>query len=1598
MRRERTDNQSNKVLSRAVYSGLSALTRLAKSRATKSTEKYAESIGRIWAEAREKYSEQKATKPHDFSAIRGAEPNMRRLYLKMLWESTRPYGNNESKRVYSWREGTVGPLNALLNYSGAQLRNLVLTRYPFPDPDYYQVREYADGHRVVLNRTTALSHTEDNVVKQYWKAGYRGNSRHPRVLLAHPTLPGLDFADMIRAHLVEMCRQCFIHNVPRSGSYRYIRLLMHRLRPFLDWVYTNGETGRKDFYPEADRELRRLVLEIRAIYGRRIGRSRRLTKQLEEEIPSEGVEFLRSKATRLLGSASDKATRNACRTVLDHIDLGNVSSEDIERFLNHVVACAQREGNDWHMVLLSDTARPFSLRSVVFGGDSMLHEPSDFLIASEVPVVSDLGRGKADVVVFVRREVGKHVVWTPIMLFEIKTRTAFDFNLYGFRPRTKKPDTYVPVLHAWTTKPKGWKEVIRQIPPKTSLGQVSAYEEGILSEYRKLVPNDLSAPLALWKGVVLVDTSQNYLKTTTAFRVILDDIIQGLITQRYDSTDWRSFYLEAHDDGNDDVPCVVVTLAPVKAPLYTLRTKKSLDRLPEKNPFENRVADDRILTLYVSVSSPTSSGPAAAWVSKLWHLLNHLDECFQSSPRKPRVLWLDLLGDFPTEELIGTRFGLKNLSKKGEITTSQLTELNTVLDTIRFVDLSKDINLCLLGGTEESLQGLASKITQSIGSNSGELIVILDGWNELTNLLTPNRKQLGQVLEHAILEWLPKRNVNIIWVDRGAPYPMVSGTYQRQCLSPLPYDSPRNFLLDEILWNLPTTPRVFGWRTPWREDIRAIVQDTPTSVPPWTTRIWVPHLRDWAKKIRGVTDRQPTVTEMEAVYDSVDTMYGRQVTLSNIRTDTSSLHQDSVALDLIPSLLRERVSGSTVEEPVSDESSPWKIVIIQADSQSSPIGLRERLHLNPLVAPPVPNRSGGRRMPLYVEADRINRGWLHKSLVTDQNEIIGRRYSRRPPLVERTEENAVDSGMTRRREVRRVLSAAQFLKRELPIHDNMQLLFDKIIDCCTRGLEAGEDFGYDFLDTLTAIEEILESDKESRSLWELLTPTRQELVDHLGSANQDMIQRISLTNPKVLFLYGNNLFLAVLAASEKVLMTDRSSLSIEAWESVAEWQLYQMGFQRNTSTAYTLQPKYDFQALYWNVVWRIKTLSSISAPETLLESSQFGQIVWTEDDGRFDLWLIIPDELTGQMVAGLVPDLSMPRLKWGFYRTVINPEQLFESAQRASTSSECMTVALTAVNNQKILWGQGGEEGDEWYPLGVLQFGSPPKGRIVPIRWLKISKVPERIMTDIAGNVPSKPPENIDSSSTEILTDISTRPIYTERVRCIVNIDIVQRVYRVEFKSHNTGRIIDSVDTHDTHELKSILRHPLATGLPLETDDGSLLVWDPLTDVDYSEVEISEGASIHLGFLKPFVRRAKFYAQEYVVPQTCDNLLRTTVGKEVNLVIRADESFLERGVFRCFRIEFRGPALGPRLRRLENMWLSIYDAALLAECEQIVDPDMGARYPTSLSIEGMNKLRISDRLSKYPRLFSLLREASPAEEEREVWWDELPDSDYEEPD
>ena len=1556
MYRKWKKNHPNDIIATAIYMGLVALVRLSSKRSSEKTRKHYISIKNMW----QKWREQIERTIIDFHPV---EPNMRNQFLGIVWTSTRRYGNREFKRVYNWLEGTVGPLNALLNYAGARLRDLAMTRYPFPEPESFQIRKYADGSKKILSKKEADLLGPDDAVKTYWRGGYRRRGKSPLILLAHPTLPELDFVDMIRAHMVELCRQCFIHNVPRTDAHKYINLLIHRLQPFLDWVYTDGEQGRPYFNRHSDHELRNIVLEIRALHGKRTGREKSVTKGLDDTDTSIlTIESFRSKVEELRNSAKDKKAVDVYSQILNYIDEGDIEQRDIEKGIEQVLALSSREGSEWHRILLSDLHHPKSLKQVVFAGDTMLEELSSILIIGELPV--SRRKGQVDLVIFIRREVSGRIIWTPVLILEVKTKMSFDYNLYGLRSKNKSVEDYAPTLYVWkhAKSDDEWKEIFSSKPHPRTLKQLNAYELEILSEYQQVASFDPTPPESLWKGVIVLDTDQNPLEVFDAFNDLLDDLVMRITSGLLDFSKTTAYSLKTKSSMK--TPRVATILTPGEGPVGLLNEMCVPESLPVDDPFSERIIDDRLLTLYVPVSSPTSSGNSASWISRNWHLLNHIQEC-TSSTKDTEIHWIDLMGDYPSEQLMKKRFGLDQYLKGGWINKKQHTTLDTLLNRIRFIDLRANIDQ-VLAGNGLGFQNLIDNLTLSLQEKSAsEKIIIIDGWSEFKEIVPSSRQYLIHTLEKRLLSSLPTSNVNIIWIDSGVQHTRMNMHYQRKCISPLPYDSPRKMHVDEILYNLPTSSRSFGRFLPKRDDERYIVQDVPASVPPWRTKIQVPQLIDYSKKFRGGQRRKPILTEEEVYEKSFKPMYGRGVKLSNIYSDTSHYSKRQVselegyALSLAPSTHRPREAPTEDQEQESKPDSSLNQLVIPTLVTEKSSTLSSRLTYSPEAPIPRPNRSQRE----YVSSEDITRRWYYERVPSQDFSEDNEEYKvMRPPTIRITTSNNIDSKRTRGMEVRRLLYTVQFLNREKAISKNLRTCCKKITTICTEVLST-EHNEQDLLYALERVRNTILEDTKRVRMWETVRPIRQGLFELLNSENRVVLGEVLKKSPEVLLLYGNNLFLTIVAVLDCGYKEILHAHVVPLWQSVVEWELYQLGFKAEQGS---VNSKYDIHSIYSNLMNRVKTFPKLNLPEQVLSKQQTGQIIWVEDEGGCSAWIIFQSEKG--MVAGLVDTLQSQWLRPSWHRCVSDSQTRKDKAEQALYSHSRNTIVVTEVRNNKILWMlTEGEDGPVWLPY-VFEHGTPQKeGQSIP--WIRLMETFE--VLSLYGEVLVLPLLPIDTEKhvNDFLKEITSLEYTVTQVTCEVDINTKNGVYELKFKDTSINTSLGTLQFKDTAELVKTLRHPIRKGTPLRMKNRSLVTWDHRTDVNYLDVDVKIGTEtdiIHLSLLKPLVHRSRFYPDEFKVPKTCGELLSTEAGSPLILRIQSEDS-----TFKRLRVEFDELPTTSSLHALENVTLNIFDLALLAECEELIDTSTNKRHQVQIDAKELFDLRFSG-LSDYPRLQSAI--------------------------
>ena len=210
-----------RVISRAVKAGLSATIELQRNISNKTTMKHYMSSQDIWSIRQQVYQLTKTRGASDYSHILKAEPQIRDNMHKMFFENGAKFGFTEVSRQKK-SDDTVGPINQRLNANGAALREFSQTMFPMPDPVDFGTRTKHDG-------TSS---------KKFRVAGYEGSSFGPRVTLAHPDLPSMDFGDAVRSHNEYLATFCAIHEVSVRETTRYSNLFLLLVCPYLEYIYS----------------------------------------------------------------------------------------------------------------------------------------------------------------------------------------------------------------------------------------------------------------------------------------------------------------------------------------------------------------------------------------------------------------------------------------------------------------------------------------------------------------------------------------------------------------------------------------------------------------------------------------------------------------------------------------------------------------------------------------------------------------------------------------------------------------------------------------------------------------------------------------------------------------------------------------------------------------------------------------------------------------------------------------------------------------------------------------------------------------------------------------------------------------------------------------------------------------------------------------------------------------------------------------------------------------------------------------------------------------------------------------------------------------
>ncbi len=411
-------------------------------------------------------------------------------------------------------------------------------------------------------------------------------------------------------------------------------------------------------------------------------------------------------------------------------------------------------------------------------------------------------------------------------------------------------------------------------------------------------------------------------------------------------------------------------------------------------------------------------------------------------------------------------------------------------------------------------------------------------------------------------------------------------------------------------------------------------------------------------------------------------------------------------------------------------------------------------------------------------------------------------------------------------------------------------------------------------------------------------------------------------------------------------------------------------------TAPLLCSRYGFQAVYFNLVWKVKQLSRMPRPTHTQFLERPGQLIQKESGEMSESWIVISDRRTKVPVAGFFNGPAEGGLRTGWYSCEIDPEILASHARDVLENNEWtkMLIVAVEVQNQDVLFMQIEDEGElQWFPVGILEYGLPPKGRRYPLRWMRVAPITPGLLVELQGFKPKSSASNI-AGMTSVLRRISGWKGNIKDVQCLLTLNVKEGVYRVDLLE--SGKAIARRETSDTREVISFLRTPFRTGEYIRTKDGSYLKWDHTTDVEYDDVKIEapDGKKewIDLSFLKPHIHRSSFLDGSFPLPDSSYTILQTRMAGDTVLTVQVDERLRNAGVSKHLRVILADVQDDSMLKSIESEAMSIYDVALLAECKQLIDTDSNLRYDVELDVESLLSLRISQDLSEYGRLHNAI--------------------------
>ncbi len=1350
----------------------------------------------VWEDTVRKRAElSKEKDPDRFVPVCDVEKYLRKNFLSVVFNTTALYGNTESKRVYSWKEGSIGPLNILLNIAGAHLRFLAMTRYPFPLPRTKRVRR--------TNKEGTHYFQNDYV--------YCGTINRPSVIITHPMLPSLDFVDVIRGHLVELCRQCFIHSVPISIASRYINLLTFRLKPLIDKFYLAGFDKKKrtlEFTKKSLSILESVLKSVKGQHGITSGYPLRMTEVLDETGP------LSFGLSELIEKIDDSGIRTI---ITKRQDKHLVDEDDVTQFTSKINTARSRLGTRIHKRLAWGITQPFSAKSVMLGGDYLAKDKTGYILAAEMPV--NAGRGKVDYTLLIRKipesmealSDSTSGIWPPRLVLDLKTKSAFN---WGVSAKTHNSDKSFVVDFPFKRRPltdSEWDFLIKNSPTPKEQKQVESYAEVLLQEYKTIAKDDLSPPSTILKGIILVDGHER----SSRLRRILPKFIKTVYKQVYqDLVEMRS----KKPEGELKYPRTLfeptfrwalnIRIAIVLSP-FTLPKDASLQEIlpspipphavSELNPFKCSRDELRHFILYLSADGLSSPGDSAGWIAQQWHGLKFgYDLACERNLRK--VVWIDLAGEF-TDEII------RAVTLRLDFHHDRVVQF---CKDIEFLDLSVEIENALFSGDElPSAESIKSRIRNYD-------FVIVSGIDTIRQITPKEFEGLVDTLSVHIANATSLPETCTLWFGTPQPLATTSELYKRSQLRPFRHDSPLQPYINEIVMNIPLPPRKGGSKVPIHDHVRGLVSIGPDMKKRIRcTTIGIPPLIGWSKRFLS---RKPSDKEQKLM----DRIHTRPPsTFRWLESQGTSMFSKDMAIELFPFL--ESWDPRSNESSVSEDKNLDSLEVKKKKlgGKKGYKGSSSRLTFSANLCIPSPRSINTKRE--YEQTELVLKPLKSTPHPPNHSELVHTEFS---------------SNEATRIELVRLQDTCKFL---LSLNSSSSYLKEhckEVIKVIAKAVKLPS------ADMVQKFAGFFRNSRYSSQTWYRLLWVRDWLDGWpMPSSLKKELAELRVERKDILHYYGNYLILMIASLTEHYAIHQTEIQFL--WKMVMPWITLQMGARSRTG----LQPdsEYDTASIYEQLKAKIIYWNRVPYPRTTtLSNIRYGLRVDVSksNPGKYRWYVFEDGSYSNRFIAGCVEqDVIRPGLlpliranavtslddiailtDFKFKNCIIRPFLIAEHQ-----GINILYETEKALQNMSELNGITNPSSFNWDPVGMIRFGTRSRNAPARLRYIKVLTLGMKYPS-IRNQLLPERQADFGEKLFEHIETIGVQTSGVTRVKCSLEGTI--DCGSISFKMRGEKRwkkVGQNIAHKDKNQAVQTLLLPYNAGIAVQ----GRYSWDPLTDFHF---------------------------------------------------------------------------------------------------------------------------------------------------------------------